>query len=100
MRRLLQVVLHAALPATPVTLILCFSDPAHAQVSSGWVQGKIRDKATGTAVENAQVALLDARGKELARSGSGPSGEFFFLALPAGEYAVRLEKAGYGEYVV
>src|SRR5262245_32102565 len=81
-------------------LIACLLNQAHAQALLGYIQGTITEEGTGGAVEGSVITLLNSYGEEVSRSRSSRSGEFFFLALPAGEYTVRLEKAGYADSVV
>lgn len=61
-------------------------------VSRGAIHGVVQD-ATGAVVPGAKVSLTSAFGIREATSGS--AGEFLFLALEPGKYAVKVEMSGF-----
>jgi len=95
-----MIVVIGHLIAPLISLLLCFCASAHAQTPSGWIQGKIKDKATSAGIENADIVLEDSDENNLQRSRTNGSGEFVFLGLPVGEYRLKVEKQSYLEYLI
>ena len=70
---------------------------AWGQTGTTSVRGTVTDK-TGAAIVGAKVSLAN-QGSGLQReTSSGPSGEFEFLALPPGTYALTVEKQGFRKF--
>jgi hypothetical protein len=67
------------------------------QTGTTSLRGTVTDK-TGAAIVGAKVSLAN-QGSGLQReTSSGPSGEFEFLALPPGTYALTVEKQGFRKF--
>src|SRR5437879_4555868 len=78
-----------------VCLFATFS--AYAQVGTTSLHGTVTDK-TGASVSGAKVSL-DNLGQAVHRElQTGASGEYEFLALPPGTYALTIEKAGFRKF--
>ena len=70
---------------------------AYAQVGTTSLRGTVTDK-TGASVSGAKVSL-DNLGQALHREMlSGTAGEYEFLALPPGTYALTVEKEGFRKF--
>jgi len=78
-----------------IALAYGFTAPtANAQSSLKTITGTIQD-AQGQPIDNAEVELEDASGKELAKSSSDQQGHFSFAHIASGNYAVITSKNGY-----
>ncbi|HYL62191.1 MAG TPA: TonB-dependent receptor [Candidatus Methylomirabilis sp.] len=61
------------------------------------VRGTVTDK-TGAAVGGAQVTLVNAAQALQRETNTSPTGEYEFLALPPGTYAISISAAGFRKY--
>ncbi len=82
---------------------LCFLLPIAAlslpaQTLSGDFTGAIHD-ASGAVVPNGTVIVTNLKADTMDRTASDPEGNFKFAALPAGDYELRVEKAGFDPHV-
>jgi Carboxypeptidase regulatory-like domain len=78
----------------PVSILARFS---FTQTSSSSLQGTVTDP-TGGAIAGATVVLLDT-GSKLERSMTTAGlGEYRFLALPPGAYALTVNARGFAQY--
>jgi TonB family protein len=68
-----------------------------AQNVAGNFNGTVFDPS-GAVVPNATVILADAKNKSIEMSSSVADGKFTFKSLPAGEYTVKVMKAGFEVY--
>jgi TonB family protein len=68
-----------------------------AQNLSGKFTGTIFD-VSGAAVPNATIVMTSHKGKTIDMTASGAEGGFSFKALPAGEYDMKVLKAGFDPY--
>src|SRR6185295_18018754 len=77
-------------------LILCIAGgrPAHAQILSGSLSGKVVDE-TGALVAGADVSLTNEASKDVRRTKTNGEGFFTFAGVPPGSYAVRIELTGF-----
>jgi Flp pilus assembly protein TadD len=78
---------------TPAALAQQASQQAGAQI-----EGIVRD-AVGKPVAGASVRLLEESGSSSAESQTNAEGIFFFLAVRAGTYSVKLEKSGFRDLI-
>src|SRR5207249_7762157 len=79
-----------------VCMMLCVAGgrPAHAQILSGSLSGKVVDE-TGALVAGAGVSLTNEASKDVRRTRTNGEGFFTFAGVPPGSYAVRIELAGF-----
>ncbi len=73
-------------------LVLCGA--AQAQVLTGSLVGNVTD-ASGAGVPGAAVKITQVETNEARRSATNESGAFSFPAIPAGTYAVEVQKTGF-----
>lgn len=73
-------------------LMLCAA--AQAQVLTGSLVGNVTD-ASGAAVPGASVKITQTETNEARQSATNESGAFSFPAIPAGTYAVEVQKSGF-----
>src|SRR2546428_3925264 len=71
----------------------------YAQIETGWLQGKVRDKISGAAIGDVEVVIFDAAGMEILRTKTDDSGEFLVAGIPSGEYELRFRKPAFPEYI-
>ncbi len=87
-RLLLAPVLYLLLPASPLV----------AQATKAELFGTIHDPGN-LAVSNAEVRLANARTGLVALSLSDAEGRYQFLAVPAGEYRISVERQGFAPFI-
>ena len=78
---------------TPAALAQEASQQAGAQI-----EGIVRD-AVGKPIAGASVRLLEESGSSSAESQTNAEGIFFFRAVRAGTYSVKLEKSGFRDLI-
>ena len=76
---------------------LCSSSPAWAQVSAS-IKGLVTD-ASGAAVTSASVTAKNLETGAIRTRVTDDAGRYLLLALPVGEYEVRVAKAGFRDAV-
>ena len=69
----------------------------HAQVNTGSIIGDVRD-AQGLAVPDAEVTLISARTADQRTTRTSDAGGLAISALPAGEYTLKISKAGFQSF--
>jgi hypothetical protein len=82
-----------------VALLLLFAGTATAQTSTTFLQGTITD-ASGAAVVNATVTLVNAESKSERNTVTGSQGEYRFQALPPGTYTLTVTAKGFARQEV
>lgn len=75
-------------------LVVCCCSVDLAQQITGTVTGAVSD-TSGAAVDSAQVQLSNGATGLIRTGTSDPEGNFRFLQLPAGTYAIRVSKTGF-----
>src|ERR1700757_1043142 len=81
-----------------MTLLLAVLLPtAHAQISAS-IKGIVTD-ASGAAVPGGAVTAKNTETGAIRSSVTDDSGRYLALALPVGEYAVRVAKAGFQDAI-
>ena len=83
--------------ALMMLLLAALLPTAHAQVSAS-IKGIVTD-ASGAAVPGAMVAAKNIETGAIRSSGTDDSGRYLVLALPVGEYEVRVAKAGFRDAI-
>jgi hypothetical protein len=79
-------------------LLLCFSIPAAAQITSGEITGTITD-AAGAVVAGASVTATNPATNTQRSTETSNAGVFTLTALPPGSYTLRVEKQGFSSQV-
>ncbi|MFN7936114.1 MAG: TonB-dependent receptor [Bryobacteraceae bacterium] len=74
--------------------VLLWVAPLQGQSTKAELLGTVRD-ATGLAVQSAQITLANILTGLTATQTTGQDGAFLFLALPAGEYRIAVNKDGF-----
>jgi hypothetical protein len=77
--------------------ILALSGTAFPQASSSSLQGTVTDPS-GSAIAGATVTLTDPSSKTERSTVTGSQGEYRFLALPPGTYALAVSAKGFAHY--
>jgi len=77
-----------------VSLPFVHDTPAHQRQNFAEVQGQL-DLATGGSASNADVELVDKKGRVIQRVKSTRSGRYRFKNVDAGEYDVRVRREGF-----
>lgn len=65
-----------------------------------FIAGAVYDPDADECLEGAQIALLDAKGKEVATLSTDDFGDFWFERQEPGQYSLVVEKSGYGSTTV
>ena len=79
---------------TAVLLLSCFAGGAAAQTQYGTVSGRILD-ASGAAIPEAKITLIDAAKNAKQESKTGNDGLYVFANVAAGSYSIAVEKQGF-----
>lgn len=83
-------------------IVLCFllvsARPAWAVGPTGRIVGTVVDPS-GSPIPGATVSAINEATNETRTFTTGPSGDFTFPVLPAGNYTVKVEDAGFSSYV-
>jgi hypothetical protein len=79
----------------PVLLLVCLS--ASAQDPTAVLEGQVADQ-TGGAIGGAQVSATNLKTGFVQKQVTGSGGTFAFLSLPAGEYELTAERAGFASF--
>jgi hypothetical protein len=87
-----------SLIAVAIIVICGFSNLAYGESDRGWIRGTFTDQLTATGVENVEVTLVDASGRDVLRTRSSSSGEFLLYAIPSGTYDIIFQKPDLPEY--
>lgn len=89
--------------SSPYIRCLCISAFSLLSMASAWAQtgttsvhGRVFDKSRAV-IEGAKVTLLNSAQALQRDTVTPPSGEFEFLALPPGDYALTVEKQGFSK---
>ena len=83
---------------TAIVFLSC-APSIHAQVSSGWIEGRVRNPSR-QGIEGVYVlAAKDGRGLPV-HALTNSAGDYRFVALPPGTYALEFRKPGYAPGVV
>ncbi|MGA7633297.1 MAG: carboxypeptidase-like regulatory domain-containing protein, partial [Terriglobales bacterium] len=82
----------------PILVLLLLASLATAQVGSASLGGVVQDPS-GAAVANATVTLEEVLSGSPRVVKSNAAGEFSFAAVPSGDYNLKVEKAGFSNYV-
>jgi len=80
-------------------VVCCWHAGLYAQIETGWLQGKVRDRISGAAIGDVEVVIFDAAGMEILRTKTDDSGEFLVAGIPSGEYELRFRKPAFPEYI-
>src|SRR3984893_2812790 len=72
---------------------------AHAQTSTGVIQGTVKDD-TGAVIVGVRVKLTDQATNQTREQNTNAEGIFEFRALPRGDYTVEAEHAGFKRQVI
>src|ERR1700730_2793794 len=72
---------------------------AHAQTSTGVIQGTVKDD-TGAVIVGVRVKLTDQPTNQTREQNTNAEGIFEFRALPRGDYTVEAEHAGFKRQVI
>src|SRR5262249_36305245 len=91
------VVCYRSLLALSFALICCVIS-ARAQIATGWIEGKVTDKATLAGIENVEVVIVDPAGGQTVYSTTNAFGEFVLPELISGEYELRFHKENFPTY--
>jgi hypothetical protein len=99
MKNTTSVIFHQCLVAILLTLIICATItcatvPARAQVGQATVTGTVED-ASGAVVSGAAITLIDTTNQTQRTTKSDSRGFFSFSNLPAADYEVKIEMAGF-----
>ncbi len=86
----------AALAALLLAGLCCF--PARAQSTQGTILGTVTDSA-GAVVPNAEVTLTNLSAGTVRTTRTNGTGDYRFLDLEAGSYALRIEAGGFDKWV-
>jgi len=92
------VVSYRSLLALSFALIFCCGVSARAQMATGWIEGKVTDKATIAGIENVEVVIVDPAGGQTVRSTTNAFGEFVLAELISGEYELQFHKENFPSY--
>ncbi|PYR70294.1 MAG: hypothetical protein DMG20_05730, partial [Acidobacteria bacterium] len=49
-------------------VVCCWHAGLYAQIETGWLQGKVRDRISGAAIGDVEVVIFDAAGMEILRT--------------------------------
>lgn len=83
--------------ALPFVLFMALGGPALSQTSTTSLQGNVTDPSSG-AVAGATVALEDAASKTARTVITDAQGDYRFLFLPPGNYALKVSAKGFAHY--
>ena len=83
--------------ARDLFFFLSLSALAAAQIRFGWVEVRVRDRATSFPITNAEVQLEDADGQVLLIRKTDATGEATLVGIPAGSYTLQIRKDDYRE---
>src|SRR5579864_1920368 len=75
-------------------LVVLASTAGWSQTTAGSVTGTVHD-SSGAVVANAQVRLINTLTGVVQRTASSQTGDYQFLIVPPGEYAVEVESDGF-----
>ena len=67
-------------------------------MATGWIEGKVTDKATIAGIENVEVVIVDPAGGQTVRSTTNAFGEFVLAELISGEYELQFHKENFPSY--
>ncbi|HXJ95172.1 MAG TPA: TonB-dependent receptor [Terriglobia bacterium] len=93
--RLVSVTLRPCVPV--IIALLTLASLSHAQMSA-MISGLVTDPSGG-AVAGAQVTVRNLETEAVRTTTTGAAGRYGVLALPVGEYEVRVRKAGFSEAI-
>ena len=82
----------------PILALLLLASLATAQVGSASLGGVVQDPS-GAAVADAGITLQDVLSGSTRVVKSNAAGEFSFAAVPSGDYTLKVEKAGFSNYL-
>src|SRR5215471_16288907 len=89
---------NAHLPVAKAAALFCllvvFSTNVYGQLSTASINGTVRD-ATGSLVPDAAVVLRNLETTVERRTLSNDAGNYVFLNIPPGNYALEASKAGF-----
>jgi hypothetical protein len=79
-------------------VVFCIPASGGAQVPAGSIRGRVTNKTSIAAIENAEIVLVSAEDGRVLQTESDSFGRFYLLGLTTGTYELRIHKDGYAGY--